>query len=72
MDIKVVVLCDGKQYRYTIPSSEIKTEDGGYILPGNKDIQCKSAGWCYRVWGIDWESLPDAPQEIIDRLKVDY
>ena len=51
--IKVVVIKDGKAYRSMVLKSRYLCEDGKIRLPENM----YSAGWCNRVWDIEWDKL---------------
>ena len=51
--IKVVVIKDGKAYRSMVLKSRYLGEDGKIRLPENM----YSAGWCNRVWDIEWDKL---------------
>lgn len=59
--LRVVVVRDKKIYRSELPESDLeKTKPGGqYVLPANT----YSAGFCDRVWGVEWAALEWAPEE---------
>ena len=58
--LRVVVVRDKKIYRSELLESDVETNAGGqYVLPANT----YSAGFCDRVWGVEWAALEWAPEE---------
>ena len=59
--IKVVKRTDKGLFKHLLNKKDIKTNKSGQmILPDGY----YSAGWCYRVWEIDWNELPELEIEL--------
>ena len=56
--VKVVVVRDKTLYKATLTLDDYTDADGKVALPPNT----YSAGFCNRVWDVEWSSLPDLPK----------